>query len=153
MPEELGNSFYLFFKVVKLPHIHIWNNLHKLQKQDQSLHIWTTSPSTADCYKNKYTIQFLSLPCISRLATGNFKRWFSAWHNKAAVCVRRSSSGDLRWRGCYPCKWMYHVSLRRSSPAIIAGPGDHRRGLHSKQIPGDLRRRFMSSSNSRPTLW
>ena len=42
---------------------------------------------------------------------------------KAAVCIRQSSSGDLRWRGCYPCKWMYLVSLRRSSPvpAIIAG--------------------------------
>ena len=40
---------------------------------------------------------------------------------KAAVCIRRSSSGDQRWRGCYPCKWMYLVSPRRSSPAIIAG--------------------------------
>ena len=72
-------------------------------------------------------------------------------YSKAAVCVWRSSSGDLRWRGCYPWKWMYLVSLLRSSPAFVAGPGDHRRGLPSKQIPGDQRRRFMSSSNS--TLW
>ena len=62
------------FEFVKLPPLHIWNNLHKLQKQGQSLHISKTSPSTTGCYKNKYTIQFLSMPCISRSACGNFKR-------------------------------------------------------------------------------
>ena len=79
--------------------------------------------------------------------------WECSMGFKAAVCIRRSSSGDLRWqrcRGCYPCKWMYLVSLRQSSPVNIAGHVDHRRGLPTKQIPGDLRRRFMSSSNSTP---
>ena len=55
-----------------------------IPQQGQSLHIWTTSLSTTGCYKNKYTIQFLSMPCISRSARGNFKRWnwVSAWHYK-----------------------------------------------------------------------
>ena len=67
-------THFVYFWSRKTPPIHIWNNLHKLQKQGQSLHIRTTSPSTTDCYKNKYNIQFLLLPCISRSATGNFKR-------------------------------------------------------------------------------
>ena len=37
-----------------------------ISQQGQSLHIWTTSLSTTGCYKNKYTIQFLWMACISR---------------------------------------------------------------------------------------
>ena len=51
-------AHFVYFWSCKTPPIHIWNNLHKLQKQGQSLHIWMTSPSTTDCYKNKYIIQF-----------------------------------------------------------------------------------------------
>ena len=40
-----------------------------IPQQGQSLHIWNTSLSTTGCYKNKYTIQFLWLACISRFAT------------------------------------------------------------------------------------
>ena len=40
-----------------------------IPQQGQSLHIWTTSLSTTGCYKNKYTIQFVWMACISRFAT------------------------------------------------------------------------------------
>ena len=39
-----------------------------IPQQGQSLHIWTTSTFTTGCYKNKYTIQFLWMACISRFA-------------------------------------------------------------------------------------
>ena len=45
-------THFVYFWSRKTPPIHIWNNLHKLQKQGQNLHIWMTSLSTTDCYKN-----------------------------------------------------------------------------------------------------
>ena len=40
-----------------------------IPQQGQSLLIWTTSLSTTGCYKNKYTIQFLWMACMSQFAT------------------------------------------------------------------------------------
>ena len=40
-----------------------------IPQQGQSLHISTTSLATTGCYKNKYTIQFLCMECISWFAT------------------------------------------------------------------------------------
>ena len=56
------------FEVVKLSPRHIWKPLQYIPQQGQSLHIWNTSLSTTGCYKNKYTIQFFLLACISRFA-------------------------------------------------------------------------------------
>ena len=57
------------FEVVKLSPRHIWKPLQYIAQQGQSLHIWTISLSTTGCYKNKYTIQFFWVACISRFAT------------------------------------------------------------------------------------
>ena len=49
--QKNSSTHFVYFWSLKTPPIQIWNNLHKLQKQGQSLHIWTTSTSTTDCYK------------------------------------------------------------------------------------------------------
>ena len=57
----------LIFEVVKLPLCAARKTLINC-REGQSFCIWRTSFSTTDCYKNKYTIQFLWMACISRFA-------------------------------------------------------------------------------------
>ena len=60
--------FVYFWSLKSFPYTHLEATSY-IPQQGQSLHIWTTSQSTTGCYKNKYTIQFLWLACISRFAT------------------------------------------------------------------------------------
>ena len=60
--------FVHFWSLKTLPYTHLEATSY-IPQQGQSLHIWTTSLSTTGCYKNKYTIQFLWMACISRFAT------------------------------------------------------------------------------------
>ena len=78
-----ATHFVYFWSRKTLPYTHLEATSY-IPQQGESLHIWTTSLSTIGCYKNKYTIQFLSMPCFSRSARGNFKlwNWVSAWHYK-----------------------------------------------------------------------
>ena len=55
-------------EVVKLSPRHIRKPLQYIPQQGQSFHILTTSLSTTGCYKNKYTIKFFWVACISRFA-------------------------------------------------------------------------------------
>ena len=68
MPGEVGYSFCLFWSLKTLPYTHLEATSY-IPQQGQSPHVWTTSLSTTGCYKNKYTIQFLWMACISRFAT------------------------------------------------------------------------------------
>ena len=61
------NYFVYFWSRKTLPYTHLEATSY-IPQQGQSLHIWTTSLSTTGCYKNKYTIQFLWMACISRFA-------------------------------------------------------------------------------------
>ena len=62
-----ATHFVYFWSLKTLPYTHLEAILY-IPQQRQSLHIWNTSLSTTGCYKNKYTIQFLKLACISRFA-------------------------------------------------------------------------------------
>ena len=62
-----ATHFVYFWSCKTLPYTHLEATSY-IPQQSQSLHIWTTSLSTRDCYKNKYTIQFLWMACISRFA-------------------------------------------------------------------------------------
>ena len=64
-----SNTHFVYFLSRKtLPYTHLEATSY-IPQQGQSLHIWTTSLSTTGCYKNKHTIQFLWMACISRFAT------------------------------------------------------------------------------------
>ena len=63
-----ATHFVYFWSRNTLPYTHLEATSY-IPQQGQSLHIWTTSLSTTDCYKNKYTMQFLWMACISRFAT------------------------------------------------------------------------------------
>ena len=67
MPGEVDYSFCLFLKSKTLNYTHLEATSY-IPQQGQSLHFWTTSLFTTGCYKNKYTIQFLWMACISRFA-------------------------------------------------------------------------------------
>ena len=62
-----ATHFVYFWTRKTLPYTHLETTSY-IPQQDQSLSIWTTSLSTTECYKNKYTIQFLWMACISRFA-------------------------------------------------------------------------------------
>ena len=62
-----ATHFVYFWSRKTLPYTHLEATSY-IPQQDQSIHIWTTSLSTTGCYKNKYTIQFLWMACISRFA-------------------------------------------------------------------------------------
>ena len=67
----LGKStthFVYFLSRKALPYTHVEATSY-IPQQGQSLHLWTTSLFTTGCYKTKYTIQFLWMACISRLAS------------------------------------------------------------------------------------
>ena len=68
MPGNSANHFVYFWSHKTLPYTHLEATSY-IPQQGQSLHIWITALSTTDCYKNKYTIQFLWVACISRFAT------------------------------------------------------------------------------------
>ena len=57
------------FEVVKLSPIHIWKPLHTFHSKVKAFPSEPLSLSTTGCYKNKYTIQFLWMACISRFVT------------------------------------------------------------------------------------
>ena len=63
--------YFWFRKTVPYTHLEATSYI---PQQDQSLPIWTTSLSTTGCYKNKYTIQFLWMACISGFATAILSR-------------------------------------------------------------------------------
>ena len=59
-------THFAYFRSRKtLPYTHLEATSY-IPQQCQSLHICTTSLSTTGSYKNKYTIQFLWMACISR---------------------------------------------------------------------------------------
>ena len=68
LPGKSTNHFVYFWSRKTLSYAHLEATSH-IPQQGQSLPIWITSLSTTGCYKNKYTIQFLWLACISRFAT------------------------------------------------------------------------------------
>ena len=61
-----ATHFVYFWRRETLPTLEVTSHI---PQQCQSLPIWTTSLSTTGCYKNKYTIQFLWMACISRFST------------------------------------------------------------------------------------
>ena len=63
---KLATHFVYFWSRRTLPYTHLEATSY-IPQQGQCLHIWTTSLSTIGCYKNKYTIKFLWMACISRL--------------------------------------------------------------------------------------
>ena len=63
-----ATHFVYFWSRKTLPYTHLEATSY-IPQQGQSLHIWSTSLSTIGCYKNKYTIQFLWMACMSRFAT------------------------------------------------------------------------------------
>ena len=62
-----ATHFVYFWSRKTLPYTHLEATSY-ISQQGLSLHIWTTSLSTTGCYKNKYTIQFLWMACMSRFA-------------------------------------------------------------------------------------
>ena len=62
-----ATHFVYFWSRKTLPNTHLEATSY-IPQQGQSPHIWTSSLSTTGCYKNKYTIQFLWMACISRFA-------------------------------------------------------------------------------------
>ena len=62
-----ATHFVYFWSRKTLPYTHL-EAISYIPQQGQSLHIWITSLSAIGCNKNKYTIQFLLLVCISRFA-------------------------------------------------------------------------------------
>ena len=68
MPGESATHFVYFWSLKTLPYTHLEATSY-IPHQGQSLPIWTTSLFTTGCYKNKYTIQFLWMACISWSAT------------------------------------------------------------------------------------
>ena len=62
-----ATHFVNFWSRKTLPYTHL-EATSFIPQQGQSLHIWTASLSTTDCYKNEYTIQFLWMACRSRFA-------------------------------------------------------------------------------------
>ena len=62
-----ATHFVYFWSRKTLPYTHLEATSY-IPQQGLSFHIWTTSLSTTGCYKNKYTIQFLWMACISRFA-------------------------------------------------------------------------------------
>ena len=65
MPGNSATHFVYFWSRKTLPYTHVKATSY-IPQQGQSLHIWTSSLSTT---KNKYTIQFLWVACVSRFAT------------------------------------------------------------------------------------
>ena len=65
LPGKSATHFVYFLNRKTLPYLEATSYI---PQQGQSLHIWTTSLSTTGCYKNKYTIQFLWMVCISRFS-------------------------------------------------------------------------------------
>ena len=63
-----ATHFVYFWSRKTLPYTHL-EAISCIPQQGQSLHIWNTCLSTTACYKNKYTIKFLKLACMSRFAT------------------------------------------------------------------------------------
>ena len=63
-----ATHFAYFWSRKTLPYTHLEATSY-IPQQGQSLHSWTTSISNKGCYKNKYTIQFLWMACISRFST------------------------------------------------------------------------------------
>ena len=66
--EKSATHVVYFWSCKTLPYTQL-ETFSYIPQQGQSLHIWTTSQSTTGCYKNKYTIQFLWMACISQFAT------------------------------------------------------------------------------------
>ena len=61
-----ATHFVYFWSRKILPYTHLEATPY-IPQQGRSLHIWSSSLS--GCYKNKYTIQFLWMACMSRFAT------------------------------------------------------------------------------------
>ena len=64
-----STTHYVYFWSRKTLHYTYLEATSYIPQQDQRLHFWSTSLSTTGCYKNKYTISFLWMACISRFAT------------------------------------------------------------------------------------
>ena len=117
-----ATHFVYFWSLKTLPYTHLEATSY-IPQQGQSLHIWTSSLSTTDCYKNKYTIQLLWMVCISwfaaaiwsgetELALGTIRLSANLYYKHQSHFSTLESNGNFLWQQWLHQCLFYSVSER-----------------------------------------
>ena len=104
VPGKSATHFVYFWSCKNLPYTHLEATSY-IPQHGQSLHIWTTSLSNTDCYKNKYTIQFLWMACISRFAMAILR-------GETELALGTIRVKRLRRRASAPAIWKQGACIR-----------------------------------------
>ena len=134
LPGKSATLFVYFWSRKTLPYIglHLEATSY-IPQQGQGLHIWTTSLSTTGCFKNKYTIQFLWMACLSRFATAILSGETVIALGTIRVNGKQLRVTDYVPRRALPCRpLVMGYSQLLSIKTIRAGPG---RAVPCRAVP------------------